>query len=912
MQLCKKQNLLKCLAADGKLVPYPLKEEHIVIDSDVDLAGPLPVPGDSLLPKNYMQDADMVKGVLDAQVRLCTNDEDPKTVPILAYRAVVDPHNNTLCITIETENPTAKTARITCVSALPKESKLIEDSTRFQAEGFEYARKVYTNKKAKHVFDACSKSEDHAAVLTQGGHDFVRQECSQVPRLTKVIFAVTLKLNKPCWQPCVAKRSGMFQDYAVEMPTLCFLSCGGHSTPEVSVHILTPKNGVIELPDEQVARQGLADSKAQHKMRIWLPALEDGSAKVTLPRGPCGNAVVLCRVVKWKVEDPDWDVLEKLDVSLMSLNDARLSASSIVALPLDKESVHVLDVNVPFTVPDMPAANIDLFLFLDVSMSTEMKMKGNLLNNRDMAKAAVNKLVNYLINTIYPELSKNGSLGNTMLTIACFHSKTTVLGSADLNDKEKVLDLLKKCTEYKMTGGTSFTSWLDVLRKKLSSSRRPLVVLLSDGGDPNRAHCLNLVHEIKERSAAEFVTFGFGAFLDERLMNDLATYDCQLFPSVDSKYVFNLCRSVVAALLYVARQVHLRVCKPHMLLSAQGQGKATPLVESKMFDEVEDVVAARPGSKLRLFVHGPKDAPVRICINKADWTTVEGPNDGLATSPVEAVLTVLGGIDPMHQQEDTAFAEGAELSPIIQSIGLKYQLVTSETKATTKITPPPGIQMGEIFKAAESDEVLMLLGETRIAAKLALSFDPSIAMKMGCGVFHSPSGLCEGDNDDDALAYNGVFRSLGGLCEDDNDADKPVYRGLGLGGSSGSGRPVAPAKPGVYSWANRTDPWEHVRCNIPGALRAIMETFPRNTSGKRKSPPRIEDEEADELVKMAIAQDIADPSPYAKDLVDHKRLSMALFLNRIKLEYDLDVADVDADAELGAVAELVLKLIVVS
>lgn len=873
MSFAPKPDLLKIATPQG-LIPYPDKRD-LDLSVKYDFRFP-PVDGDSTKPKNYMVDNDMVQAVFEAETRRCTNHDDWETVPMESMRASIDPDKMIAVFTIKSSNTTKHTARMTCRIASPSGTILFEDSCRFDEEGYVYERKVMENKKADDAYKACCKSEKHAAVLTQGGKDFIIQKCSQVPAGTTVCFSFTMKLPPQSWQPCVATRNGTFQDVALFIPFPSLASCGA-SAPEVSVHVASPTDGKkIELPDEPVASQGLHDSEVEEGMRIWLPADEDGSASVTLPNGPCGNTTVLFRLVKW--DEEGWEKVDELNVSSLNLDDT-LSVTTRLSLALKegRERASLLDVRLPSIVAGIRPVPVHLLFILDMSGSMCMKVEGNPLDNREMAKGVLDTVVRLLVS---PTLLKNASFADVKLTIACFHHKTTVLGTADLKDVHGVLSLLKACHDFKETGGTSFTSWLDVLCKTLNASHRPLIVVLSDGGDCDPDGCLQKVKQISEVTGAEWMTRGIGEYINEKLMIDIATIDCKLYPCIDKAYETDLCKSVVAALLYVSRKVDLCVCEPHVLLSVQGvDGTPAPPVDVRMsdVDEVEGVVYVRPGGKYSLYVHGPEGAPVYVRMGTSDPVDASAPR---SSGTKADAYSFLAGIDSMHQQTPTSFT-GADRSPITSDIGVRHQIVTEHTKAFTKVIDLHNRILEQIFRPDEDENLLRFSSPLRNAPN-RLPFSSS------------PPFFCQG-----GLGSVSCYR---GLSPDSDDEYTPVYRSCSFAPSS---RPTPVGKPGVASWLVRPDPWQSVRHDVAGALAKIEEIYGISSTTKRVDIP--EWDEADKLVKMAALSEAESntPLPFKKDVPSpqkQNRLLASLFLRRISLEYNLGHSDFDAASNIGAIA----------
>ena len=251
--------------------------------------------------------------------------------------------------------------------------------------------------------------------------------------------------------------------------------------------------------------------------------------------------------------------------------------SYIVDIGPEKQVVEIVDFTMPNDLEGEKPENIYLDMALDQSGSMYMVSAGNKdnLSNRELSKTYTTGFIGMLKDGVWPKLKEKNVANHLQLRVRWFTERTQdfVDDYVDIDGDIAVGKLLESIRANDLTGTTMFKPFLDAVEDDMKEDGREgprLLIICSDGGCFAPLETMAQRDRLVEQGLA-IDTYGFGSWVSQSLMNNLATRNCALFPCLDDKFMELLLKNTVRSLTSISKR-HEVVLHGAELLTVQALG----------------------------------------------------------------------------------------------------------------------------------------------------------------------------------------------------------------------------------------------------------------------------------------------------------------------------------------------------
>ena len=845
--------------------PFPPKMEDTVVISDQ--AGQTPQPGDDLTPTNYISTTDNASiTALSLKALGATAGKPFRELEVLSINIEFDMDKNRYEIHARVKNTETETMWMQVIAAQPAQV-LGSGISELLVEGVVRTVDVLKNEDAARVAKAFTASEKHTVLVNEVTTDGLMLEMTKVPAGAEVDFHFSFDFKAPlAWRTKVtSKKAAQIAECVAMLPEV-----RNSYAPPLTVTMRAPAGARIVIPDVAVANY-MATQFPNTFLFYAQETDEEGRASFLAPNGLCVKGLLVARFER--LEDDDGELI---DFSELRVDNTGGHGFVKARCPVgeDQEAI-VIEYRTPQEINNSIPTNkkVRIVFELDLSGSMYMCVNGNETSNRDNAKKFIAKFLDLLHDTLWPALKKKHVGTELILTISWFTHTEGTLGEVSL-EEEGVEELKVALQNTTISGGTLFTPFLSTLARSIDESVPTLVVILSDGGDHDRETCLKMARAVHENHGTEFLTFGIGAWLDERLMHDLTTVPngCVLLKDFNESFIELLATKVTRALLGMSAKARVEIASKHRVVSVQncGVGALPKMTEEPVGDafEVRSILEFVPGSKYTVTLLGRAGDPPVLRCNDQDARL--GAADHAKIDPFAVLLHV----DSTLVCNPAIFPEQALCKFVGTDVALQGKLNSQWTRKVVGFTLPQHMQLKPITPQPQPESMKCLLKDATIQNPY---YEPPIFRSFG----------------------GGSFRGGG----------QPKYRGLGAKGafrtddvnaSAGGGPP-----PSALQWFARNAPLHVPEYDEIEVLCKMMKAHPVHSHGKRTHDDE-DDNEAAKLVKMALEHDAKQSSPSDDARKNDDKMYVEWFLRFLVLKYDLKIrmGNDDLASTLAQVTEL--------
>ena len=595
---------LKVIDHDG-IRPYPDLCKH-----QPKLAAHSPsyqvMQGDDEGPKNVVSEHQLRKTICNVALVSAGDGEKYSPHTIDTIRITFDGARDCYTVELDAVNTRDETLAMSAFIAKPAEVmgeaavKMVDRGT-----GIAFESKVQTlkNEEAARLNEALIASKDHTAAMNSLKADSLSASSDKVPSNTLLTFSFTMrwKGNQSWMQGFGLLDDGQpFEYHGVQMllPQPRDGWYEGEPTP-IAVKVIPPPNSFVALPDTVAAMYEQRHSPAlQSNLHLYY-----AGGDLFLPEAlPMALLNIRFHRIRNSVESMS-DTFEMVNVS--DLTTAR--GKSVACCKVDGKVIHVVDLVVPEEFAGKPAEVINLEVAVDRSASMFCISEGNKggLSNRLLATEHVIELLTSLQERFWPQLKARGVADKLLVKVRAFTTTCQNYNAAavDIEDSEAVNTLIEHIKSDATTGGTCFVPFLESVWTEAKERDGPTVlVICSDGGCFKREDTLRTRQRLVDKGVS-ITTFGFGSFVSQQLMDELATERCELIPHLDDDSAKVMARNTLEALVKCSRRVEM-VLEGASLVTVQPLGRTTAPDVSKALEKatfkVVDKIVASPHDKLRL------------------------------------------------------------------------------------------------------------------------------------------------------------------------------------------------------------------------------------------------------------------------------------------------------------------------
>ena len=467
---------------------------------------------------------------LEAAIEKAYAEEQEMSRPLEAesYVCAFDPFLKTLQITAEYTNHTGTPAKVVSSLAMQEGMRIVDSWA--DVHGYKQDRKFMPNEQAEAECKALSASSNKGGAR-QIASKFALDNQIDVPAFAPgmgpdrapATFAVTfvvaftdveehaLRLPEENHQP-----AREVSDFAVQVPPI---SSSGRVVPFTLTLLDSKGTDERMLPSRASAK---LDAKLRGVPTYWVGG--NGAFGLTF-RGPYAQPPLL----RWRTVKEAFDASLDFEVALGGLaitQQEQITAKVCHWVPFSPtECVASVELeSKPYVVDELGTSipkTHHIIVFVDISGSMNMKVKGNTKTNRLTAFAELRRLCETVQN-LPANFVKGRIVGPNdrfVLTIVRFHHEATTVahprivlgqGSATASVVEAALKSLESCHD---TGGTAFTPCVREISKHLHSSDYVSSLVMTDGMIFDPDQFMHALEEAKTKVAGwKSAAIGCGAW----------------------------------------------------------------------------------------------------------------------------------------------------------------------------------------------------------------------------------------------------------------------------------------------------------------------------------------------------------------------------------------------------------------